>query len=203
MVNVSTRWRVGLTGGIGSGKSTVASMLQLAGAEVIDADALARATTQAGGSAIAAIEASFGPSFIATDGSMDRDRMRAHVFADPGARQQLEQVVHPLVTQRIRELVVSSTANCLVFDVPLLVESPRWRVQLDHVLVIDCTEEIQIRRVQHRNGWERHQVEAVIHSQSPRWQRLAAADTVIFNDAEGLRPLQHLVAQYLPDFGLS
>lgn len=203
MVDVSTRWRIGLTGGIGSGKSTVAGMLQQRGAEVIDADALSRATTQASGSAIAAIEAIFGSSFIATDGSLDRDRMRAHVFAHPDARQQLEQIVHPLVAQSIQELVVRSTASCLVFDVPLLVESPRWRVQLDHVLVIDCTEETQIRRVQQRNGWKRHQVEAVMHNQSPRLRRVAAADTVIVNDADGLLSLQHLVAQYLPDFGLS
>lgn len=203
MIKVGTRWRIGLTGGIGSGKSTVAGMLQRAGAEIIDADALARATTQAGGTAITAIEASFGPSFIVGDGSLDRDRMRAHVFTHPDARQELEQIVHPLVAQGIRERVERSIASCLVFDVPLLIESPRWRVQLDHVLVVDCTEETQIRRVQRRNGWERHQVEAVIHSQSRRWRRLAAADTVIVNESEGLLPLQHLVAQHLPDFGLS
>lgn len=202
MVDVRAIWRIGLTGGIGSGKSTVAGMMQQLGADVIDADALSRATTQTGGSAISAIEAAFGPSFIAADGSMDRQRMREHVFAHPEARQQLEHIVHPLVAQGIREQAARSTARCLVFDVPLLVESPRWRVQLDQVLVIDCAQETQIRRVQQRNGWDRHQIQAVMHSQSPRVRRLAAADTVIVNDAEGLTSLQHLVAQYLRDFGL-
>lgn len=201
--DANASWRIGLTGGIGSGKSTVAALLQQRGAGLIDADAVSRATTQSGGSAISAIEAVFGPSFITGDGSMDRDRMRAHVFAHPAARRQLESIVHPLVAEGIEEQVARSKAGFLVFDVPLLVESPRWRVQLDHVLVIDCNEDTQIQRVQRRNGWARQQVQAVMDHQSPRWRRLAAADSVIVNDSEGLETLQHIVSHWVRDFGLS
>lgn len=195
-------WRLGLTGGIGSGKSTVAQLLQARGAGVIDADAIARDCTLAGGSAMPAVRETFGPGFITADGALDRAQMREHVFRHPGARQQLEAIVHPLVGAEIRRQVAASTARCIVFDIPLLVESPRWRPQLDRVLVVDCEPATQRQRVQARNGWDEATIDAVMRSQSPRERRLAAADAVIYNDGIGLDALQALVGQLAPQFGL-
>jgi len=195
-------WRLGLTGGIGSGKSTVAQLLQVRGACVIDADAIARDCTLAGGSAMPAVRETFGPTFVTADGALDRQRMREHVFQHPGARQQLEAIVHPLVGAEIRRQVAASTAGCIVFDIPLLVESPRWRPQLDRVLVVDCEPATQRLRVHARNGWDEATIDAVMRSQSPRERRLAAADAVIYNDGIGLDALQALVGQLAPQFGL-
>ncbi len=195
-------WRLGLTGGIGSGKSTVARLLQDHGATVIDADAIARACTQAGGAAMPAIAAAFGSDFVAPDGSLDRDRMRAHVFGHPQAKVQLEAIVHPLVGQAIAEQAAAARSPCTVFDVPLLVESPRWRPQLDRVLVVDCERETQIRRVMARNGWERVTVETVLDNQSPRLRRLAAADIVLFNDGHEIEQLRGVVDRLAQRFGL-
>ncbi|MBA4212935.1 MAG: dephospho-CoA kinase [Polaromonas sp.] len=194
--------RLGLTGGIGSGKSTVAQWLQTRGASVIDADAIARACTQTGGSAMPAVVQTFGPGFITAEGALDRQRMREHVFAHPAARQQLEAIVHPLVALEIQRQAAAARSHCVVFDLPLLVESPRWRAQLDRVLVVDCSPETQIRRVQARNGWTRASIEAVLASQSPRAQRLAAADLVIFNDGNDMEPLHGLLDQIARRFGL-
>jgi dephospho-CoA kinase len=202
MNGMSRPLRLGLTGGIGSGKSTVARLLQARGATVIDADAIARACTQSGGQAMDAVASVFGSDFVAADGSLDRQRMRDHVFTHPLARAQLEAIVHPLVGQEIARQAGASEARCTVFDVPLLVESPRWRPQLDWVLVVDCTRETQIRRVFDRNGWERATIEAIVDSQSPRERRLAAADTVIFNDGNGIEHLQHEVHRWADRFGL-
>lgn len=202
MNGVSLPLRLGLTGGIGSGKSTVARLLHARGATVIDADAIARACTQTGGQAMDAVASVFGADFVTADGSLDRQRMRDHVFAHPQARAQLEAIVHPLVGQEIARQAAASKARCTVFDVPLLVESPRWRPQLDWVLVVDCSRETQIRRVLDRNGWERTTIEAIVDSQSPREYRLAAADTVIFNDVNGIEHLQHEVHRWADRFGL-
>jgi len=202
MNGVSPPLRLGLTGGIGSGKSTVARLLHARGATVIDADAIARACTQTGGQAMDAVASVFGADFVTADGSLDRQRMRDHVFAHPQARAQLEAIVHPLVGQEIARQAAASKARCTVFDVPLLVESPRWRPQLDWVLVVDCSRETQIRRVLDRNGWERTTIEAIVDSQSPREYRLAAADTVIFNDVNGIEHLQHEVHRWADRFGL-
>lgn len=202
METVRVPLRLGLTGGIGSGKSTVARLLQSHGATVIDADAIARACTQAGGSAMPAVALVLGAEFVTSDGALDRDRMRAHVFAQPDARAQLEAIVHPLVGQEIARKAAASQARCTVFDVPLLVESPRWRPQLDWVLVVDCTRETQVQRVMTRNGWDRATIEAILDSQSPRETRLAAADTVIFNDGNGIEHLQREVARWAHRFGL-
>lgn len=202
MNGVSPPLRLGLTGGIGSGKSTVARLLHARGATVIDADAIARACTQTGGQAMDAVASVFGADFVTADGSLDRQRMRDHVFAHPQARAQLEAIVHPLVGQEIARQAAASKASCTVFDVPLLVESPRWRPQLDWVLVVDCSRETQIRRVLDRNGWERTTIEAIVDSQSPRERRLTAADTVIFNDVNGIEHLQHEVHRWADRFGL-
>lgn len=190
--------RIGLTGGIGSGKSTVAQMLADRGAAIIDADAISRACTAAGGSAIAAIAQRFGDDFITAEGALDRARMRAHVFAQPTARQQLEAIVHPRVaedTRRQAEAALAQGHRVLVFDVPLLVESGRWRSAVHRVLVVDCLEDTQIRRVMARNGWSRDAVQAVLRAQASREQRLAAADWVIFNDGLSLAALRDEVAQ--------
>ena len=177
-------FRLGLTGGIGSGKSTVANLLAARGAAVVDADAIARAVTAPHGSAMPAIAKTFGNDFVDADGALNRDRMRALAFSDPDAKKRLEAIVHPLVsqeTQRETEAAIHSGHRCVVFDVPLLVESGRWRQQVDRVLVVDCTRETQIARVMARNGMTREMVERIIDAQLPSGVRLAAADWVIRN----------------------
>ena len=177
--------RLGLTGGIGSGKSTVAQMLVGHGATLIDADAISRSTTASGGAAIAEIAAQFGRDAINADGTLRRDVMRERVFSDPDARQQLEAIIHPLVSsESARQIEAARQAGSIwvVFDIPLLVESKRWRQQLDKVLVIDCELATQISRVTQRSGWTQEAVKKVIDQQATRTQRLAAADLVIYND---------------------
>ena len=198
-------WRLGLTGGIGSGKSTVASMLERLGASVIDADAISRSTTQPGGAAMGEIEQTFGPRFVAPDGALDRDAMRQLVFEQPEARRQLEAIIHPRVaeeTERQFQSAVRGGAPCVVFDIPLLVESGRWRERVDGVLVIDCSEETQIARVQARNGWPRAQILAVIQAQATRAQRQAAADWLILNEGLGLDAFAAAVTQLARQWGL-
>lgn len=185
--------RIGLTGGIGSGKSTVAHMLVARGAYLIDADAIARSVTLPGGAAIAPISHTFGPAYITPEGALDRDRMRQHVFAHPNAKQQLEAIIHPLVAQeseRQAQLGLSSGAKALIHDIPLLIESGRWRAQLDAVWVVDCQVETQIQRVMARSQLPRETVERIIAAQATRAQRLAAADVVIVNEGIGLEALQ-------------
>ncbi len=199
-------FRLGLTGGIGSGKSTVASMLAKLGATVLDADAISRSVTAPGGLAIAAISQTFGQGFITPEGALDRDRMRALVFAEPGARARLEYIIHPLVgqaTEQQAHLAIASGTRCLVFDVPLLVESGRWRKSVDQVLVVDCLEETQITRVMARSALTRAEVTAIMAQQASRPQRLKAADVVIFNDHLSVAALAHALAQIAPRFGLS
>ena len=188
--------RLGLTGGIGSGKSTVAQMLALRGAAVIDSDAIARSVTAANGSAMPAIATEFGKEFVAPDGSLDRNQMRALVFSDPSAKLRLEAIVHPLVgsaTQAQAQIGLQAGHMLLVFDVPLLVESPRWRKQVDKVLVVDCSENTQIKRVMERSGLTREAVENIIRAQATRAQRLAAADWIVFNEGLNLEQLQQEV----------
>ncbi len=196
---------VGLTGGIGSGKSTVLRVLASLGAATVDADAVSRATTAPGGSAMPAVARVFGPGFVAADGGLDRDRMRAHVFAHPDARRQLEAIVHPLVSQAIQaegERAQAAGSRCLVLDIPLLVEGGRWRSRLDHVLVVDCLPDTQVRRVMARSGLDEAQVRAIIAAQAPRAARLAAADSVIFNEDLPLPSLEVQVREWAAGFGL-
>ena len=191
-----TPLRLGLTGGIGSGKSTVAQMLAARGAAVIDSDAIARSVTAANGSAMPAIREAFGPEFVNSDGALDRERMRALVFSDPGAKLRLEAIVHPLVglaTQAQAQAAIQAGHTLLVFDVPLLVESPRWRKLVDQVLVVDCLETTQIERVIARSGLTREAVHNIIQAQATRAQRLAAADITVFNDGLDLAQLQRAV----------
>jgi dephospho-CoA kinase len=175
--------RIGLTGGIGSGKSTVGRLLAQCGAAVIDTDLIARQLTQPGGAAIAAIARDFGDPLIAADGALDRAHMRELVFAEPTAKRRLEAILHPLIgIETERQAAAAQGAPALVFDVPLLVESGRWRARVDKVLVVDCSEATQIDRVMQRSGWTRAAVQSVIASQASREQRRASADAVIFND---------------------
>ncbi len=197
--------RLGLTGGIGSGKSTVADMLARWGASCIDADAIARQVTAAGGPAIPPILQTFGADFITTGGALDRERMRSLVFADPGARHRLEQIVHPLVGQetlRRANAAVDAGSRCIVYDIPLLVESGRWRTHLDQVLVLDCRAETQIQRVMLRNHLFRSDVERILDNQASRGVRLRAADHVICNDGLSLDQLETMVRQLAARFGL-
>ena len=198
--------RLGLTGGIGSGKSTVASILARAGAAVMDADAISRSLTQAGGRAIPAILAEFGETLIGPNGAMDREAMRALVFSNPSSKRQLEAIVHPLVGQVLQEqsnAAVAAGHACLVYDVPLLVESgDRWRRQVDWVCVVDCEVETQIQRVMARNQLGRADVERIISQQASRQQRLACADAVIFNEGIDLAHLERLVHEMMTRFGL-
>lgn len=199
---------IGLTGGIGSGKSTVARMLAESGATLVDADAIARQLTAPGGAAIAAITNQFGDQILTPDGALERDQMRQLVFDDPAARQRLEAIVHPLVRQEVMRQAAQADhaakggAACIVFDIPLLVESGRWRQQVDRVLVVDCLEATQIARVVARNGWTPQAVEKVMAEQATRAQRLAAADLCIYNDGMSLQALNLMVRQLAKRFGL-
>lgn len=203
---MSHAFRLGLTGGIGSGKSTVASMLAKLGATVLDADAISRSVTAPQGLAIAPIIEAFGANIITPAGALDRDRMRALVFAEPAARARLERIIHPLVaeeTDRLAQAAVQAGACCLVFDVPLLVESQRWRKKVDQVLVVDCLETTQIARVIARSALTAVEVTAIISQQASRHQRLKAADVAVFNEGLSMRELASELAELATRFGLS
>lgn len=179
--------RLGLTGGIGSGKSTVGNMLVALGAALIDADQIAREVTSAGGGAMDAIRATFGSDFVDADGALDRSRMRALAFSRPEARAQLEAIVHPLVTlhSALQAQQAADRGHALiVHDIPLLAESGRWAGRLDAVLVVDCSTETQIARVMQRSGLAREVVQGIIASQASRGARRAIADAVIANDGD-------------------
>lgn len=199
-------WRIGLTGGIGSGKSTVAGFWAQRGAAVMDADAISRSVTAPGGRAIEAIVQAWGPDMVGPDGAMNRQAMRERIFQDPQAKRTLEQIIHPLVSQITAEQVQSAIARghrCLVFDVPLLVESgERWRRQVDRVLVIDCDEATQRQRVMQRSGLSSAEIDRIIAQQASRQQRLACADMVIFNQSIQFEELQASSDQLAAHFGL-
>ena len=197
--------RLGLTGGIGSGKSTVAELLRVHGAAVIDADAVSGSLTAPGGLAIQPIADSFGPAFITADGALDRDRMRQASYADIDARKRLESIMHPLIghaLERDETAAIQSGSRCIVFDIPLLVESSRWRQKVDRVLVVDCIAEVQIARVFSRSGLAREMVEKIIASQVSRPTRLRAADLIIFNAGESKALLALEVEQIARLLGL-
>lgn len=197
--------RIGLTGGIGSGKSTVARMLVGCGAVLIDADAISRETTAPGGMAISLIAAQFGPQAINVDGAMDRDFMLQRAFDHPAFKRQLEAIIHPLVGHEIARQASSAELvgkPCIVFDIPLLVESGNWRSKLDQVLVIDCSEATQVSRVTARSGWTPDAVQKVLAAQASRAARRAAADICIYNDGLSMQALGLLVSQISPRFGL-
>ena len=199
-------WRIGLTGGIGSGKSTVAGFLARRGAAIIDADAISRSLTAPGGRAMAAIVRTFGEAMLGPDGAMNRQAMRERIFQDPHAKRQLEHIIHPLVGQITAEqaqTAVQSGRRVLVFDVPLLVESgERWRKQVDRVIVVDCDVPTQMHRVMARSGLVAEEIERIIVQQASRVQRLACADVVLVNQGLSFDELETQVAQVAADFGL-
>lgn len=182
---------VGLTGGIGSGKSTLATMLVERGASLIDSDAIARELTAPGGLAIEAIREAFGEAVIGRDGALDRAAMRAKVFGDPRTRARLEALLHPMIWQRAETIgkVLAASAAYLLFDIPLLAESPERARRFDRVLVVDCPIELQVARVVQRGALARAEVEAIVAAQASRPQRLALADDIVFN-AAGIEALE-------------
>ena len=201
-----TTVRLGLTGGIGSGKSTVAQLLSAMGAAVVDADAIARELTVPQGQAMPLIAATFSPDFISPTGALDREKMRTLIHTDATARKRLEAIIHPMVaneTQRQANAATHAGFPCVVFDVPLLVESASWRQRVDHILVVDCTPDVQINRVMARNHLSSEAVEKIMASQASRKLRLAAADTVIYNVNRSLAQLSDELHQIAHRFGLS
>jgi dephospho-CoA kinase len=182
---------IGLSGGIGSGKSTVARRFGALGALLVDTDALAHALTAPGGDAIPAIAAAFGPGMIGPDGAMDRAAMRALVFSQPAQRQRLEAILHPLIGAATRAQASRAGAGqAVVFDVPLLAESLTWRARVDRVVIVDCSLATQVARVVERSGWTADAVERTIAQQASRAQRRAIADAVIFNEGLTLAQLE-------------
>ena len=181
--------RIGLTGGIGSGKSTVAAVLVGLGAHLVDTDAIARALTAPGGAALPALAAEFGPDILAADGALNRDRMRALAFGDALAKRRLEGVLHPLIGQLAAEQAAASDGRPVLYDVPLLAESLHWRDRVDRILVVDCSEAAQCERVMRRSGWAEATVRSVIAQQAPRERRRAIADAVVHNEGLSLDEL--------------
>lgn len=172
---------IGLTGGIGSGKSAAADEFARLGATLVDTDEIARALTAPAGTAIEAVRAAFGDDCIDASGAMDRAKVRAQVFADPAARRQLEGILHPLIRRESAARVAAATGAYVVLVVPLLVESADYRARVDRVLAIDCPVELQVSRVRARSGLSEDEARRIIAAQVSRETRLAAADDVIDN----------------------
>ncbi len=181
---------IGLTGGIGSGKSTVAGLLVEAGACLVDTDAIARSLTAPGGAAMPDIAARFGADFVAADGALDRTRMRELAFADATAKARLEALLHPLIGAEALRQAAAAAGQPVVFDVPLLTENSPWRACVARVLVVDCSEDTQAQRVAARPGWDEAMARRVIAQQIPRPRRRALADAVIHNDGIDLATLR-------------
>ncbi|CDG85061.1 dephospho-CoA kinase [Janthinobacterium agaricidamnosum] len=195
---------IGLTGGIGCGKTTVADLFAARGASVIDTDQIAHRLTAAGGAAMPALLEQFGPGVADAGGAMDRAKMRALVFSDPQAKARLEAILHPRIRSATVQAAAEATGSYVIFAVPLLVESGGWKQRVNRVLVIDCPESLQISRVMARNGLPEAQVKSIMATQATRQVRLAAADDIIANDGEiaALLPqIERLHALYL-DFSL-
>lgn len=185
---------VGLTGGIGSGKSTVAERFVAAGAALVDTDAIAHELTGAGGAAMPALQAAFGPGVAAADGALDRDAMRRLIFADPTARATLEGILHPQIRLIAAERCAAADAPYVILAVPLLVESDSYRERCQRIVVVDCPESLQVQRVMQRNGLAEAEVTAIMAAQATRVERLRAADDVVHNDAD-LENLQQQVSR--------
>ncbi len=175
---------VGLTGGIGSGKSSAADEFAALGAAIVDSDAIAHELTRAGGAAIPALRAEFGADYIAADGSLDRARMRKLVFGDPQAKRRLEGLLHPLIRQETTARVAAALAPYVLLVVPLLLETGAYRELVQRVLVVDCSEATQIARTMSRSGLTEAEVRAIMAAQLPRAERVARADDVISNEGD-------------------
>ena len=185
---------VGLTGGIGSGKSTVAGALEALGAAVVDTDAISHEITAPGGAAMAAIRAQFGPEYVTAGGGLDRPRMRGLVFQDPAAKMKLEAILHPMIREISRARVSAARAPYVVLVVPLLLETGAYRDLAIRVLVVDCSEARQIERASVRSGLSAAEVRSIMAAQLPRAERLARADDVLDNDG-GMDALQRQVGE--------
>jgi dephospho-CoA kinase len=172
---------VGLTGGIGSGKSAVADRLAAQGAVVVDTDAISRELTAAGGAAMEPLARAFGPAAIAGDGGLDRAAMRRRVFADAGERRRLEAILHPLIREESARRLAGAKGPYAVLVVPLFFESGAWAGRVGRVVVVDCPEDLQVSRTVARSGLSEPEVRAIMATQWPRWRRLQAADAVIWN----------------------
>jgi dephospho-CoA kinase len=172
---------VGLTGGIGSGKSAAADEFARLGAAVVDTDAIAHELTRAGGAAIAQVRRVLGDEYIDAAGAMDRAKVRARVFSDPAAKSRLETLLHPMIRAESERRIAAAQAPYVVHVVPLLVESADYRRRVSRVLVVDCPPQVQMERVRQRSGLEEAQIERIMGAQTPRQARLAAADDVIDN----------------------
>ena len=183
-MNSAAPLHAGLTGGIGSGKSTVAAALARLGALIVDTDAIARELTAPGGVALPPIAEAFGQQMIESSGALDRSRMRAEVFAQAQKRQRLEAILHPMIGREAQARAAAAGAGQpVVFDVPLLTESAHWRQRVDRILVVDCDEALQVERVMQRSGWPAEEVRRVIAQQASRPARRRIADAVIHNGA--------------------
>ena len=175
---------VGLTGGIGSGKSTAAGFLAQLGASVVDADEISRSLTAAGGGALGPLREAFGEAMVPPGGALDRNAMRALAFSDPAARARLEAILHPLVREASARQVAAATGPYAVLVVPLLFESGSYAGRLDRVIVVDLDESLQVRRTVARSGLTPEDVRAIMAAQWPRWRRLQAADEVLWNGGD-------------------
>ena len=195
--------RIGITGGIGSGKSTVSQLFEACGSFIIDADQIARSLTLDNGAAIDAIRQSFGGDFITASNALDRDKMRAAVFQQQAKKQQLEVILHPLIKRTIFEKYAwackHSQQPLVIFDIPLLAESTQWSPRLDYVVVVDCSESTQISRVMARNQLSEDAVRAIMAQQATRAQRLRKADAVLWNETTSLQALGAEVQQLYND----
>lgn len=181
MAEPAAPWVVGLTGGIGSGKSAAADLLGRLGATVVDTDAIAHELTAPGGLAMPALAEAFGPDIVAADGSLNRPAMRTLAFSDPATRSRLEAILHPLIRAESRRRTEAASGPYVVLVVPLLLESGDYRRRVGRVLVVDCPEETQISRVMARSRLSEAEVRRIMAAQASRAQRLAAADDVIEN----------------------
>ena len=184
---------IGLTGGIGSGKSAAADEFARLSATVVDTDAIARELTEPGGAAMPHIQALFGDAFVAPSGAMDRAAMRARVFADPAAKRTLESLLHPMIRAESERRICAASGPYVIYVVPLLLESKEPRRLADRVLVVDAPESLQLERVQRRSALSEAEVRAIMAHQLSRTERLAAADDVIEN-AGTLEELHRQVA---------
>ena len=197
--STNAQFAVGLTGGIGSGKTTVANLFAALGASIIDTDLIAHQLTVAGGAAMPLIKAQFGADFLLPDGAMNRPLMRDHVFDDPEAKKQLEALIHPLIRIEVALAARTATGPYLMYVVPLLVESGTWRDRLARILVIDCSEALQVTRVMQRSALSAPQIQAIMATQASRAARLAVADDVLMNETDTaalIAPVERLHQEY-------
>jgi dephospho-CoA kinase len=197
---------VGLTGGIGSGKSAAEKLFADLGAAVVDVDVIAHELTGPGGAAMPALAAAFGPSVLAADGSLDRATMRALAFADPASRKRLEAILHPLIraeSERRCRQALASGAPYVILTVPLLVESGDYRQRVDRVLVVDCDDELRVARIAARSGLARDEIERIMAAQCSRAERLTAADDIIDNNGSPGRLAEQVAKLHREYLGLA